>query len=98
MVHDAPFGDNDDLEDDFEKHIKSISDSWLLLPWDTAILTAIAGSTLPDTSLKRRAGKPFPKYLGVKVLKPLKMAVFVQMRTPTVRKGTLSGLKKRLTD
>jgi len=73
IVHDAPFGNNDDLESDFEKHIKSISNTWLLFPVGYAYSYSNCGIDLAGYILQKKSGLAYPKYLEEKVLKPLGM-------------------------
>lgn len=73
IVHNAPFGNNTDLEYDFERHIQSLSDSWLLFPVGYCYSYSNSGIDLAGYILQKKSGQAFPQYLEEKVLKPLGM-------------------------
>jgi CubicO group peptidase (beta-lactamase class C family) len=74
FVHEAPYGSNYDHPPyDFEKHIASISDTWLKFPVGTRYGYSNLGVDLAGYILQVRSGKPFAQYVQEKVLNPLGM-------------------------
>jgi CubicO group peptidase (beta-lactamase class C family) len=72
--HDAPYGGNYDISPhSFERHIASISDTWLMFPVGTRFSYSNTGIDLAGYILQVRSGMPFPEYVKKKVLEPLGM-------------------------
>lgn len=74
FVHEAPYGSNyDHPAYSFEKHIASISDTWLKFPVGTRYSYSNLGIDLAGYILQVRSGMPFIQYIQEKVLAPLGM-------------------------
>lgn len=74
FVHEAPYGGNfDHPAYSFEKHIASISDTWLKFPVGTRYSYSNLGIDLAGYILQVRSGMPFIQYVQEKVLEPLGM-------------------------
>ncbi|NIM48804.1 MAG: serine hydrolase [Gemmatimonadales bacterium] len=73
IVHDAPFGNNTDLEYGFEPHIESLSDSWLQFPVGYCYSYSNGGIDLAGYLLQEVTGVPFARYLREVVLAQLGM-------------------------
>jgi CubicO group peptidase (beta-lactamase class C family) len=74
FVHEAPYGGNYDHPPySFEKHIASISDTWLKFPVGTRYSYSNLGIDLAGYILQVRSGMPFVQYVQEKVLDPLGM-------------------------
>jgi CubicO group peptidase (beta-lactamase class C family) len=74
FVHEAPYGGNYDHPPySFEKHIASISDTWLKFPVGTRYSYSNLGIDLAGYILQVRSGMPFVRYVQEKVLDPLGM-------------------------
>ncbi len=73
--HDTSYGGNYDHPADysFEKHIASISDTWLMFPVGTRYSYSNEGIDLAGYILQVRSGMPFIQYVQQKVLDPLGM-------------------------
>jgi CubicO group peptidase (beta-lactamase class C family) len=73
--HDTSYGANYDRPADysFEKHIASISDTWLMFPVGTRYNYSNEGIDLAGYILQVRSGMPFIQYVQQKVLNPLGM-------------------------
>jgi CubicO group peptidase (beta-lactamase class C family) len=75
FAHEAPYGGNFDLPAySFDRHIDSISDTWLMFPSGTRYSYSNLGIDLAGYLLQERAGIPFTRYVQQKVLSPLGMA------------------------
>lgn len=86
--HDASYGNNQYFPAvfSFEKHIASISDTWLLFPVGTRYSYSSEDTDLAGYILQVRSGMPFIQYVQQKVLDPLGM-----------KDSTLDYLKVRAT-
>lgn len=74
FVHEAPYGSNyDHPAYSFEKHIASISDTWLKFPVGTRYSYSNLGIDLAGYILQVRSGMPFIQYVQEKVLDLLGM-------------------------
>jgi CubicO group peptidase (beta-lactamase class C family) len=74
FVHEAPYGGNYDHPAYlFEKHIASISDTWLKFPVGTRYSYSNLGIDLAGYILQVQSGMPFIQYLQEKVLEPMEM-------------------------
>jgi CubicO group peptidase (beta-lactamase class C family) len=74
FAHEAPYGSNfDHPAYSFEKHIASISDTWLKFPVGTRYSYSNLGIDLAGYILQVRSGVPFIQYMQEKVLDPLGM-------------------------
>ena len=74
FVFEAPYGNNYDRPPySFEKHIASISDTWLKFPVGTRFYYSNVGIDLAGYILQVRSGIPFIQYVQEKVLDPLGM-------------------------
>ncbi|HZD56879.1 MAG TPA: serine hydrolase [Anaerolineales bacterium] len=74
FAHEAPYGGNFDLPAySFEKHIASISDTWLKFPVGAYYSYSNLGIDLAGYILQVRSGMPFIQYVQEKVLQPLGM-------------------------
>ena len=74
FVFEAPYGNNYDRPPySFEKHIASISDTWLKFPVGTRYYYSNVGIDLAGYILQVRSGIPFIQYVQEKVLDPLGM-------------------------
>jgi len=73
FTHEAPYGSNFDDRNDFEKHIKSITTTWLRYPVGYCWSYANCGIDLVGYILQVRSGKPFELYVKEKVLDPIGM-------------------------
>ena len=74
FVFEAPYGNNYDRPAySFEKHIASISDTWLKFPVGTRYYYSNVGIDLAGYILQVRSGIPFIQYVQEKVLDPLGM-------------------------
>jgi CubicO group peptidase (beta-lactamase class C family) len=73
LTHEAPFGSNYDGRNDFERHIASISTTWLRFPVGYRPEYSNLGIDLAGYILQVRSGMPFETYVREKVLKPLGM-------------------------
>ncbi len=74
FTHEAPYGGNYDFPAySFEKHIASISDTWLKFPVGTRYSYSNLGIDLAGYILQVRTGMPFIQYVQEKVLDPLGM-------------------------
>ncbi len=74
FTHEAPYGNNyDHPAYSFEKHIASISDTWLKFPVGTRYSYSNLGIDLAGYILQVRSGMPFTQYVQEKVLDPLGM-------------------------
>ena len=74
FAHEAPYGGNYDFpEYSFEKHITSISDTWLRFPVGIYWGYSNLGIDLAGYILQVRSGMPFIQYTQEKVLQPLGM-------------------------
>jgi len=74
FAHEAPYGGNFDMPAySFEKHIASISDTWLKFPVGDYYSYSNLGIDLAGTILQVKSGIPFTQYVQEKVLQPLGM-------------------------
>jgi CubicO group peptidase (beta-lactamase class C family) len=74
FAHEAPYGSNfDHPAYSFEKHIASISDTWLKFPVGTRYSYSNLGIDLAGYMLQVRSGMPFIQYVQEKALDPLGM-------------------------
>jgi len=74
FTHEAPIGNNYDPEPgDFEKHVRSISDTWLRFPAGTGYAYSNLGIDLAGYILQRVTGEPFPVVVRDSLLAPLHM-------------------------
>jgi CubicO group peptidase (beta-lactamase class C family) len=74
FAHEAPYGGNfTHPAYSFEKHIASISDTWLKFPVGTRYSYSNLGIDLAGYILQVRSGMPFIQYVQEKVLDPLGM-------------------------
>ena len=74
FAHEAPYGSNfDHPAYSFEKHIASISDTWLKFPVGTRYSYSNLGIDLAGYILQARSGMPFSQYVQAKLLDPLGM-------------------------
>ena len=74
FAHEAPYGSSyDHPAYSFEKHIASISDTWLKFPVGTRYSYSNLGIDLAGYILQVRSGMPFIQYVQEKVLDPLGM-------------------------
>jgi CubicO group peptidase (beta-lactamase class C family) len=74
FTHDAPVGNNNDLDPGaWQNHIASISDTWLLFPVGTRYNYCNNGIDLAAYIVEVRAGIPFQQYVKTHLLDPLGM-------------------------
>jgi CubicO group peptidase (beta-lactamase class C family) len=74
LAHEAPYGGNyDHPAYSFEKHIASISDTWLKFPVGSNYSYSNLGVDLAGYILQERSGISFIQYVQDKVFKPLGM-------------------------
>jgi CubicO group peptidase (beta-lactamase class C family) len=74
FTHDAPVGNNNDIQPGtWKEHIYSIADTWLLFPVGTRYGYSNDGIDLAAYILEVRAGMPFPQYVKTRLLDPLGM-------------------------
>jgi len=74
FTHDAPVGNNNDLDPGtWQEHIDSISFTWLLFPVGTRYNYCNNGVDLAAYILEARAGMPFQQYVKTHLLDPLGM-------------------------
>jgi CubicO group peptidase (beta-lactamase class C family) len=74
FAHEAPYGSTYDHPSySFERHIASISDTWLKFPVGTRYSYSNLGIDLAGYILQVRSGMPFIQYVEEKVLDPLGM-------------------------
>jgi CubicO group peptidase (beta-lactamase class C family) len=74
FAFEAPYGSNyDHPAYSFEKHIASISDTWLMFPVGTRYSYSNLGIDLAGYILQVRSGMPFIQYVQEQVLDPLGM-------------------------
>src|SRR6266511_2774721 len=74
FIHEASYGSSyDHPAYSFEKHIASISDTWLKFPVGTRYSYSNLGIDLAGYILQVRSGMPFIQYVQEKVLDPLGM-------------------------
>ncbi len=74
FAHEAPYGSNyDHPAYSFERHIASISDTWLMFPVGTRYSYSNLGIDLAGYILQVRSGMPFVQYVQEEVLNPLGM-------------------------
>jgi CubicO group peptidase (beta-lactamase class C family) len=74
FTHDAPVGNNNDLDPGtWQEHIASISDTWLLFPVGTRYNYCNNGIDLAAYIVEVRAGIPFQQYVKTRLLDPLGM-------------------------
>ncbi len=73
ILHEAPFGNNYDLEYDFKTHIESISGTWLQFPVGYCVAYSNSGIDLAGYIVEVVCGMPYTEYLLGKVLIPLGM-------------------------
>jgi CubicO group peptidase (beta-lactamase class C family) len=74
FAHEAPYGGNFDLPAySFEKHIASISDTWLKFPVGRYYSYSNLGIDLAGYILQVQSGMPFIQYVQEKIFQPLGM-------------------------
>jgi len=74
FAHEAPYGSSYDHPSySFERHIASISDTWLKFPVGTRYSYSNLGIDVAGYILQVRSGMPFVEYVQEKVLNPLGM-------------------------
>jgi CubicO group peptidase (beta-lactamase class C family) len=73
FTHQAPFGSYYDDRNDFERHIASISTTWLRFPVGYRPDYSNLGIDLAGYVVQARSGMPFETYVREKVLQPLGM-------------------------
>jgi CubicO group peptidase (beta-lactamase class C family) len=74
FAHEAPYGGNFDFPPySFEKHIASISDTWLKFPVSRYYAYSNLGVDLAGYILQVQSGMPFIQYIQEKVFQPLGM-------------------------
>jgi len=73
FTHDAAFGSNSDNRYDFEKHIKSISTTWLRYPVGYQYAYSNLGIDLAAYILQVQSGISFEQYMKEKVFDPIGM-------------------------
>jgi CubicO group peptidase (beta-lactamase class C family) len=73
LTHEAPYGSNFDDRNDFNKHIQSISDTWLQYPVGYRMKYSNLGIDLAGYILQVKSGMPFERYVKEKVLTPIGM-------------------------
>jgi CubicO group peptidase (beta-lactamase class C family) len=74
FAHEAPYGGNyDHPAYSFEKHIESISSTWLKFPVGKYYSYSNLGIDLAGYILQVRSGVPFTQYVQEKILQPLGM-------------------------
>jgi CubicO group peptidase (beta-lactamase class C family) len=73
FTHEAPFGSNFDDRNDFTRHIKSISTTWLRYPVGYRLAYSNLGIDLAGYILQVRSGMPFERYVKKKVFAPIGM-------------------------
>jgi CubicO group peptidase (beta-lactamase class C family) len=71
FTHETRLTDSDD--DDFQRYIESISDTWLRFPVGYRLAYANLGTDLAAYILQVRSGVPYPRYVKEKVLDPIGM-------------------------
>lgn len=75
FTHDAPVGNNNDLDaGTWQEHIASISNTWLLFPVGSRYNYSNNGIDLAAHIVEVRAGMPFPQYVKTRLLDPLGMS------------------------
>jgi CubicO group peptidase (beta-lactamase class C family) len=74
LAHEAPFGSNADADaSSFERHIQSISETWLRFPVGRGYSYSNLGIDLAGYVLQVRSGMPFADYVRTRLLEPLGM-------------------------
>ena len=73
LVTEPKYADRFDPPDYFEKHIRSLSDTWLRFPVGYRFSYSNAGVDLAGYILQQRSGVPFAEYIRRKVLAALGM-------------------------
>ena len=73
FTFEAPFGSQYDDRYDFERHIESLSDTWLRYPVGYRRFYSNAGIDLAGYIVQTRSGKPFARYVKEKLLDPIGM-------------------------
>jgi len=73
FTHEAPYGSNFDDRNDFNKHVESISDTWLHYPVGYRMRYSNLGIDLAGYILQVKSGMPFERYVKEKVLTPIGM-------------------------
>jgi CubicO group peptidase (beta-lactamase class C family) len=74
FTHEAPYGNNYDLdENDFDEHIRSISDTWLRFPVGTGYAYSNLDIDLAGAIVARVRGEPFAAAMEHSLLGPLGM-------------------------
>ena len=75
LAHKAPYGNNCNLDQaDFQKHIESISRTWLRFPVGKNWAYSNLGMDLSGYIIQRRSGMPFARYVQERLLAPLGMS------------------------
>ena len=74
IAQEAPVGNFRELSPSFEKHIKSISDTWLKYKVGAKSSYSNSGYDLAAYILQVRSGKPFAQYMKEKIFDPLDMS------------------------
>lgn len=74
FTHDAPVGNNNDLDPGtWQQHIASIAGTWLLFPVGARYGYSNNGVDLAGYIVETRAGMPFQQYVKTRLLDPLGM-------------------------
>jgi CubicO group peptidase (beta-lactamase class C family) len=73
FTHEAPFGSNYDDRNDFQRHIESISSTWLRYPVGYRLSYSNLGFAVAGYLLQQRSGRPFPQYVKETIFDPLRM-------------------------
>ncbi len=74
FTHEAPHGNNYQTEfDSFEKHIQSISNTWLKAPVEEIYSYSNLGFDLAGYILQKRSNVPFEDFIRSRVFEPLEM-------------------------
>jgi len=73
VVHEAPFGNTTDLAYGFERHVESLSRTWLQFPVGYCYSYSNGGVDLAGYVLQVLSGRPFARYLRERALNPLRM-------------------------
>ncbi len=73
FTHEAPYGSNYDDRNDFDKHIESISSTWLRYPVGYRPAYSNVGIDLAGYIIQSQSGMPFEQYVKEKVLDPIGM-------------------------
>lgn len=90
FTHEAPVGNNYDTTfPSFEKHVESISDTWLKFRVGERYSYSNLGIDLAGYILKVRSGKPFEQYMKEKIFDPL------EMPRSTIDKDVIRDAKNR---